>query len=93
MELTDRISQSSGSVAREVAGELVLLQLESGTYFGLNAVGSRIWALLEETDQSVASLCNTIIDEFSAPRDVVEADILALAESLLDQGLVEIVTI
>lgn len=90
MELTDRISQSPGSVAREVGGELVLLQLDSGTYFGLNAVGGRIWELLEEGDRSVASLCDAIIDEFSAPRDVVENDILALTVSLLDQGLVEI---
>jgi hypothetical protein len=89
MKLTDSLSQSPDVVAREVAGELVLLHLGSGLYFGLNSVGGHIWQALEEKDQSIASLCDVISAEFDAPRAEVEQDILALAASLLDQGLAE----
>lgn len=89
MEPSDRFSPSADVVAREVAGEMVLLHLGSGAYFGLNAVGGRIWQLLEEGNRSVASLCDVISDEFEAPRDDIEQDLLALAASLLEHGLVE----
>ena len=91
MKLTDILSQSNDVVAREVAGELVLLHLASGLYFGLNSVGSCIWQSLEEEDRSIASLCDVVCSEFDAPRAEVEEDVLALATSLLDQGLVELV--
>ena len=34
-------------VHRMVGDEAVLLQLDSGVYYGLDPVGSRIWELLE----------------------------------------------
>lgn len=89
MELTDSFSPSPDVVAREVDGELVLLHLGSGTYYGINSVGCRIWELLSESDRSIASLCDVISAECAAPRDVVEEDILVLVASLLDEGLVE----
>ena len=48
MELSLVVSASDDVVAREVAGETVLLNLASGTYFGLNETGTLIWELIEE---------------------------------------------
>lgn len=79
----------SDVTAREVGGEFILLHLGSGTYFGLNAVGSRVWQLLEAGDKSLAQLCNTICDEFDAGPDVVQADLQDLAAALLEHDLVE----
>jgi len=44
--------------SRDLQGELVLLNLRTGVYFGLDAVGSRIWQLIEDRRSS---------------RDIVEA--------------------
>ena len=43
-------------VSREVGGEAVLLNLATGTYFGLDGVGTEIWNLLarEGTIEGVA---------------------------------------
>ena len=35
-------------LAQELAGETVLLDLASENYFGLDAVGTRVWQLLNE---------------------------------------------
>ena len=88
MQLSDRFTVSNDVVAREVGGEMVLLDLESGQYFGLDKVGGRVWELLSERPQDLAELCDQIETEFDAPREVIEADILELAAHLLDQALI-----
>ncbi len=35
-------------VFRDLDGEAVILDLVSGTYFGLNEVGTRVWRLVDE---------------------------------------------
>ena len=88
MQADDTICASDDVVAREVAGEQVLLNLETGTYFGLNPVGAHVWQALERGPASIAALVDAVVSEFDAERDVVEEDLLALAADLVDNGLV-----
>lgn len=88
MQLSDAITISDEVVAREVGGEMVLLDLASGQYFGLDPVGARIWELLSERPQSVAELADIIEAEFDAPRATIEGDILALAQQLREKELI-----
>lgn len=88
MTLGDKFEVSGDVVARKVGGETVLLDLGSGEYFGLDTVGGRIWELLSEKAQSIADLCNAIEAEFDAPREVIEADMLALVADLRERGLI-----
>ena len=88
MELSETFKVSDEVVAREVGGEMVLLDLASGQYFGLDPVGTRIWELLSDSPRSLNQLCDTIEAEFDAPRDRIERDLLALAVQLSDQDLI-----
>lgn len=88
MQLGDRFTVSDEVVAREVNGEMVLLDLNSGQYFGLDAVGGRIWQLLSEEPRTLAQLCDQIESEFDAPRERIEADLMTLAKQLQDQELI-----
>lgn len=88
MELTDKFTVCDEVVAREVGGEMVLLDLNSGQYFGLDPVGGRIWQLLSEGPRTLAELCDAIEAEFDAPRTTIENDLLALAKQLSDQELI-----
>ncbi len=61
-------------VAAQVAdGEAVLLNIESGEYFSLNSVGSRIWELCDGT-RTTAEIVSVICDEFDVAEDVALAD-------------------
>ena len=88
MKLTDRFTVSEDVVAREVGGETVLLDLNSGQYFGLDAVGGRIWELLSDAPRNLSELCDQIESEFDAPRERIESDLVALATQLRDQELI-----
>jgi Coenzyme PQQ synthesis protein D (PqqD) len=87
MELTETITLSEDVVAREVGEETMLLDLASGTYFGLNPVGGRFWQLLEE-GRSPVEARDCLLDEFDVSAGVVEADLSALLDELAAKGLI-----
>ena len=80
----------SEQVATEIGGEMVILHLKSGQYYGLNSVGLRIWELLQRTT-SVGQILETLITEYDAPPASIERDLEKLLDSLLKAGLIEVV--
>ena len=88
MQLSDTYAASEDVVAREVSGEMVLLDLESGQYFGLDPVGGRVWELLSEKPHALSELCDAIEAAFDAPRERIETDLLALAGQFEEAGLI-----
>lgn len=81
------IHLSSEVLAQEVSGEMVLLDLASENYFGLDPIGARIWQLLQEKDD-LASLHETMLAEFDVESDQLEADLIELIGKLEEAGLV-----
>jgi hypothetical protein len=77
-------------VFRELDGEAVVLNLESGMYFGLDEVGTRIWQLVEE-HRSLRRALDALIDEFDASDSQLERDLLQFVEQLCAKGLAVIV--
>lgn len=66
-----------------------MLQLSSGVYFGLDAVGTRIWELLA-APTSLAQLVTSITREYAVEAQRSEQDIVALLNDLDAHGLVTI---
>jgi hypothetical protein len=89
MTLSDKLTQSPHVVARAVGEETVLLNLESGMYFGLDPVGGRIWALIGD-GKTLAEACDVLVKEYDVTRDVLERDALKLASDLAEQKLVDV---
>lgn len=75
-------------VARELEGELVLLDLESGGYFGLNPVGARIWEHVSE-GASLQAVHTALMGEFDVDAGVLRDDLLELIASLEAAKLIE----
>ena len=87
MKLSEKVSIPAQVMARQVGDETVILDLASGTYFGLDAVGARIWQLMGE-GKTLAEICEVILDEYDVEREQLEADVLRLAAELVERGLV-----
>lgn len=73
-------------VSRELDGEAVILNLESGTYFGLDLVGTRIWALLQK-NASLRETFATLEQEYEVAPNRLEEDLLRLVKELYTKGL------
>lgn len=61
-------------VSREVGGEAIILNLSTGTYFGLDGIGTAVWKLLarEGTADAVAEalLADYDVEELRLCRDI-----------------------
>ena len=84
--LHDAYAPGPDVVFRELEGEAVLLNLETGIYFGLNATGLRMWQLIEQ-HRTLDRVLALLTREFDAPAAELEADLLAWVSQLEDQGL------
>jgi hypothetical protein len=80
---------SKAAMFRELSGEAVILDLASGTYFGLNAVGARIWRLIEQHGQ-LKIVLDQLCGEYDASPDELERDLLALVARLAEARLGEV---
>jgi Coenzyme PQQ synthesis protein D (PqqD) len=79
----DQVSSDLGE------GEVAILNLRRGTYYGLDAVGTRVWNLLQEPG-TVREIRNVLLNEYDVEPERCERDLLALLQKLADEGLVEI---
>ena len=73
-------------VCRDLAGESVLLNLSTGTYFGLDAVGTRLWHLVAEYG-STKLVIETLLAEYDVDALRLQKDVAALIDQLLAKGL------
>lgn len=89
MNLSDCVTIPPQVMARLVGDETVILDLASGTYYGLDPVGARIWQLMVE-GKALASVCETLLEEFDVSRETLERDVLHLTSELRAKGLVSI---
>ena len=80
---------SKDQLASAIGGETVILGLSAGRYYGVDAVGARIWQLIQEPTE-VAEVRRTIVSEYAVDPERCEADLLKLLQQMIDAGLVEV---
>lgn len=85
----DRLRRVPNLLSTDIDGEVVMMDVEKGLYFGLDAVGSDIWKRLE-TPVSAAELAAELVKDYDADTATIEADVLALFNRLVEQGLAEV---
>ncbi len=81
--------RSDAAMARRVGDEIVILDVNSGQYFGLNEVGAFIWDQLE-SDTARETLITAVTDAYDVGTDQAAADIDALVADLDTRGLIEL---
>ena len=81
-----RLRVADNVVFRHLAGESVLLNLDTGKYFGLDAVGTRLWNLVAEHG-STALTIDTLLAEYDVDAPRLQQDVTALIDQLLSKGL------
>jgi hypothetical protein len=89
ISLTNRISVAPDVLVQELDGESVLLNLQSGRYFGLDQVGNRMWQVLT-TAPSVETAYEVLLAEYDVDGDQLRRDLLELADKLVEHGLVAV---
>lgn len=69
--------------------ELVILNLDSERYFGLNNVGTRFLSVLTTSD-SIEAAYKRLLSEYNVDSQMLRQDLIELIENLLEKGIVQI---
>lgn len=78
---------SDEQVHTSLGDEAVILGLQDGVYYGLDAVGARVWSLLA-APRRVWEIVDVVTEEFEVGRDRCEHDVLALLDELIGRRLI-----
>jgi hypothetical protein len=83
------VTAGDSHVGCEVSGEVFMLQLDDGVYYSLNAVGARIWELIQEP-RSVAEIHHCLLGEYDVESERCEKDLFTLLSDLISKQLVDV---
>lgn len=80
-------TQNSDIIGSPVDDEMVMMDIDKGSYFGLNSMGSKIWELVEEP-KSIPDLVNLLTDEYDISKKECEKQVSEFISALVEANLV-----
>ncbi len=89
MDLAKKITFADTVFAQEVDGEMVLLDMNSENYFGLDAVGTDIWQAMQDS-ASLADVLAVLLEQYDVEEEVLKKDLLGFVEKLQESGLIKV---
>jgi len=89
MNLNQKITFADTVFAQEVDGEMVLLDMNSENYFGLDEVGTAIWQAMQEKE-TLQEVLDVLLEQYEVESDVLEKDLADFVAKLVESELVEV---
>jgi hypothetical protein len=89
ISFSDRVRVPDDVLISRLQEESVILNLDSERYFGLDDVGTRILSVLTSSE-SIEAAYTSLLAEYDVDGHALREDLLALVESLAQQGIVEV---
>ena len=74
-------------IAREIHGETVLLNKESGDYFSLNGVGTDIYNCISE-GMEIEEIADFLLDRYDLEYKVLQQDVISLVTELKEKKII-----
>jgi hypothetical protein len=83
------VMASANQMSTQLDDEAIVLDLESGIYYGLAQVGARIWAILQQPT-TCTQIVDALRDEYDVDPNDLKTDVLAFVRELHENRLVNI---
>lgn len=80
---------SDDVVSCDLDGETAILNIESGIYFGLDPIGTKIWNSLKKPC-NISNLVEMIMNDYDVDKKRCENDLIELIKNLKESGLVKV---
>ena len=84
------LKRSEDLVHSTIDGEVVMMSVDQGQYFGLNSVGSHIWNLLE-TPMTVERLCQSLMERFEVDESQCQSEVARFLDDVVERKIVTVV--
>ena len=84
--MPNRVAVEEEVLFQELEGEMVLLDLKSGFYYGFDGVGARMWQLLSDSSD-VETAVHALRAEYDVDEESLRTDLAMLISKLVDAKL------
>jgi len=71
-------------------GEVVILNLKDGVYYGLNTIGGHIWQLIQEP-KTASQIRDILLEEYDVTSEQCTEELLTLLNEMEAKGLIEVI--
>ena len=88
LTLADHVVVPEAVISRELDGETVVLNLETGVYFGLDGVGTDIWNALQGGGR-LEDAFNAVLNQYDVQPAALKDDVLRFVNQLAAKGLLQ----
>ncbi len=89
MDLNKKVTFADTVFAQEVDDEMVLLDMNSENYFGLDEVGTAIWQAMQEKE-NLKEVFEVLLEQYEVEEDILKNDLITFVEKLEESGLVKV---
>ena len=89
MNLNKKVTFAETVFAQEVDGEMVLLDMESENYFGLDEVGTSIWQAMQEKE-TLKEVLELLLEQYEVEEEMLENDLSDFVRKLQESGLIKV---
>lgn len=85
--LNQTVAIPDGVMVRDLGEESVLLNLDSESYFGLDAVGTRMWKALT-VSSTIQGAYEQLLTEYDVEPQRLRSDLVGLVDQLAEERLI-----
>lgn len=83
------IVAADGQISCNLDGQAAILNLKSGTYYGLDEVGATVWDLIA-SPRRVGEICDALMQSYEVDAARCGRDLRVLLSELEDHGLIKV---
>ena len=83
------VKVSKEGLGRSMDREVVILNLQNSTYYGLDPVGAYVWSLMQRAT-SVRELRDAMLKKYEVDEQRCERELLDLLQTMHSEGLIEV---
>ncbi len=77
---------NSNIIAKDLQGEMVLLNKENGDYFTLNSMGSEVYNLISD-GMETGDIIDLLFERYEIEHDKLRTDILAIIDDMKKKNI------
>jgi len=88
LSATTVIKRSDDIVHSDMDGEIVMMSIEQGEYYGIDAIGSDIWNILE-SEMSIHEICTKLCEKYDVEREQCAQDVLKFLTKMHEMKVIE----
>lgn len=88
IDFSKGVIKSEQVLARQIEGEMVILDLTSEAYFGLDEVGTAMWNEMIQAD-SIELAYQSLLEQYDVEPETLRVDMQTLLQQLIEKQLLE----